>query len=470
VGGEAHVTSSIMKPWRNNTKSAKVRFNPEEIMRRADTLFRDEQSKDLQGVIAEKLEQLQHYDILAMDRVVAILSWGRSGSLLLASYLDGHEDVMLLPGLCGEKLYLFFDRFQSLSLRDKLIGYAAFEPHYPRFFDGEFAISRSQYYAAVQAILEFYGNWPPEFLDSRRAFFLFVHIAYNLALGRRPPGSHPLVVYALHMLNDGVATSLVEDFPQAKFVHTIRDPISSCDGMFHFYFGTVTKDFPRTYSLAPHWALYCLTNQDRPHVGMEPRTRTIRFEDLHSDAAQTIGDLSDWLGLSFQPALLNSTFNGNPYVVRREGVAWSGSRREQVQRRSLYLPLKDRVLLYALFYENCVDWNYPCPKAFGNPIVRFIVFVSLILVPMRMELIAALGMFMGWTLPLVRRGKMWPAIKSLLGIGFYHLKIIRLLAPAFFRRLAYKTTLLQIDNKKRALEHPDVDAFAKGSETPCGRS
>jgi hypothetical protein len=240
--------------------------------------------------------------------------------------------------------------------------------------------------------------------------------------------------------------------------------------MFQFAFGTLFKDAPRAYTLAPYGALICMTNQDRPHVGMEPRTRTIRFEDLHSDAAQTIGDLSDWLGLSFQPALLNSTFNGNPYVVKREGVAWSGPRREQVQRRSLYLSLKDRVLLYALFYENCVDWNYPCPKNVGNPIVRFIVFVSLILVPMRMELIAARGVFMGWTLPLVRRGKIWPAIKSLLGIGFYRVKIIGLLVPAFFRRLAYKTTLLQIDNKKRALEHPDVDAFAKGSETPCGRS
>ena len=38
-----------------------------------------------------------------------------------------------------------------------------------------------------------------------------------------------------------MARHLVEDFPQAKFVHTIRDPISSCDGVFHFLFGTFVR-------------------------------------------------------------------------------------------------------------------------------------------------------------------------------------------------------------------------------------
>ena len=64
----------------------------------------------------------------------AILMWGRSGSLLLASYLDGHEDVIMLPELCGWRLYEFFERFQSLPLRDKLIAYPAFEPDYTSVF------------------------------------------------------------------------------------------------------------------------------------------------------------------------------------------------------------------------------------------------------------------------------------------------------------------------------------------------
>jgi Sulfotransferase family len=435
---------------------AQPTFNPEEIMLRANALFRAEQSQDLRAVIAEKIEELRHYDVLAMDRVAAILSWGRSGSLLLSSYLDGHEDVLMLPELGGEKLYSFFERYQSLPWSDKLLAYAAFEPNNPRFFEGNFAISSARYYAAVQAIIECYGKWTPEFLQPRRAFFLFVHIAYTLALGRRPASSHPLIVYAQHARNDEVARRFVEDFPRAKFIHTIRDPLSSCDANFHYFLGTVTKDFPRTYTLTPYWAIFYLTDKDRPHSGMESRTRTVRFEDLQRETAQTIHDLSDWLGLSYQATLLDSTFNGVPYVVKRDGQAWSGRRPEQAQRNLRYISPKDRALLFAFFYQNLVDWNYPCPKIFGYVIVRWIVFLSLVLFPMKMETVAARGVLKGWTLPLLRQGKIWGAIKSLLGMGFYRLKIIRLLVSVFFQRCVHRTTLLQVDHKTRPSERRDV--------------
>ena len=35
-------------------------------------------------------------------------------------------DVMMLPEICGQRLYEFFELYPSLSLRDKLIAYPAF--------------------------------------------------------------------------------------------------------------------------------------------------------------------------------------------------------------------------------------------------------------------------------------------------------------------------------------------------------
>jgi len=450
---------------RDKTGTAQLTYNPEEILLRTQALFRAEPSKDLRGIIAAKIQDLQYYDVPAMDRVAAILSWGRSGSLLLSSYLDGHDDVMMLPELCGERLYEFFERHRWLPWHDKLIAYAAFEPDYPQLFDGDFAISPTQYYASVQAILKFFGNWPAEFLESRRAFFLFVHIAYNLSLGRRPASSHPLIVYALHAVNDLVAKYVAEDFPQAKFVHTIRDPLSSCNGMFRFLFGALAQSFPRTYILAPYSSLCCLVDKDRAHFGMESRTRTIRLEDMHRDTADTIRDLSDWLGLAYQATLLDSTFNGIPYVVTRDGKAWSGRRLEQTQRNSWNLSRADRALLCALFYENFVDWDYPCPKIVGYPIVRCIVFISLFLLPMKMEIIAARAIFKRRILPSVRQGDISHAIRCLIGIGFCRLKIIWLLAPAFFRRCACGTALLHVDRKRPPLGRCDYGARAVRNET-----
>jgi hypothetical protein len=464
-----------MKPWRVKTKAAKPASGPEGILLRANALFRPEPSKELRGRIAEKIEQLRGYDVLGMERVVAILMWGRSGSLLLSSYLDGHDDVIMLPDTYGQGLYYFFERYQSLSLRDKLIAYPAFEfetvdvketAANPRFFDGAFAISAARYYAAVQAIHEFYGELPPDFLASRRAFFLFVHIAYNLALGRRPASSRPLMVHAQHEWDNVAARQLVEDFPQAKFVHTIRDPISSCDGVFHYHFKFMETHLPtnRFLPTIPYMALYCLTNKDRPHCGMESRTRAIRFEDLHSDLGQTMRDLSEWLGLPYQATLLDSTFNGIPWVVTRDGKAWSGRRSEQVQRRSGNLSPKDRALMFAVFYENFVDWGYPCPKIFGHAVVRCIVFVSLFLFPTKMEITAARAVIKHSILPSLRHGDISRVITSLRGIGVCRLKIIWRLARAFFRRYIYGTALLQLDGKRRTSEHRDDGAGAARNE------
>lgn len=429
-----------------------VTLNPEEILQSAHALFRAEQSKDLRGVIAGNIEELRHYDALAMDRVAAIVMWGRSGSLLLSSYLDGHDDVIMLPELCGWKLYEFFERYPCLPLRDKLIAYPVFEPYVTRLFEGDFAISPALYFAAVQAILEFYDKWPTEFLESRRAFFLFVHIAYNLALGRRPASSNSLIVYAQHASDDVVARHLVEDFPQTKFIHTVRDPISTCNGMFQFIFSTVSEKFPQTYSEAPYGALLCLVNKDRPHLGMESRTRTIRFEDLHSDTLESVRDLCDWLGLPYRTTLLDSTFNGIPYVVTSRGKAWSGPCLEQVQRYSPNLSLKDRALLFALFYENFLAWRYPYPKMFRHRIVRCVVFVSLFLFPMKMEIIATQASLRRWVFPLIGQGSILAAVKSALGLGLCRLKMIQLLVLAFCRRRTYRTTLLQVDYKRQHSE------------------
>lgn len=434
---------------KESISSSKRDFNDEEILLRADALFNAEKSQDLRGAIAQKIEELRHYDVLAMDRVVAILAWGRSGSILLASYLDGHEDVIGLPELCGWKLYEFFDRYQSLPLSDKLLAYPAYEPDYTRFFEGDFAISSVGYYAAVQSIVEFYRDWPLDFRESRKAFFIFLHIAYSLALGRRPVSSHPLIVYAEHLHDNVTAKHLVEDFPRAKFVHTIRDPITTCDRTFQHFLPFADRNIALPYSV-----LDSLVGDDRPQFGMESRTLAIRFEDLHSDTERTIRGLCNWLGLRHQVTLLESTFNGTPYVVTRDGKTWSGQRLDQAQRRSRQLSLKDRALLFALFYENFTEWGYPFPRLFVHRTIRFIVFISLFLLPMKMELVNARAAFERRILPTLRQGNVLTAIKFLFGIGFCRLEMISLLVPVFIRRGGCRTRLLKTDLSARRLGRP----------------
>jgi hypothetical protein len=454
---------------------ATVYLNQEAILEKADASIRAEQSKDLRDDIADKIANLQYYDVQMMDRVAALTFWGRSGSVLLASHLDGHEDVLMLPALRSDGIQTFFELYPLLPLHRKLIAYPTFTELYDpvsadacghSWFAGEFAISSAQYYASIQAICEVYGNWPPEFLMSCRAFFLFVHIAYHLALGRRPASSHPLIVCALHGWNNVRARQLVADFPQTKFIHTVRDPISSFDRLFDWWFGpelfqpkqplhgkgaasAVVIQPARYISAVAAWTVVrAHVTADRPHTGMESRTRAIRFEDLHCDIAQTMRDLSDWLGLPYKAALLESTFNGIPYVVTRDGKTWSGARPEQAQRRSRNISRADRTLLFALFYENFIAWNYRCPKIFGKPFVRRLVLVLFPFLPMKMEFIVARVVIKHRVLPSLRHGNISIAVNSLLRILFSRLAIIWLLARETSRRLISRKTLLQIIGNK----------------------
>jgi hypothetical protein len=429
----------------------------EDILLEAEAFFRAHRPDDSPAAIANKIENLQIYDVLGMDRVLAILPWGRSGSVLLASYFDGHEDVLTLPEVCGWRLYEFYQRYQSLTLRDKLIAYPFYRTQDTRFFEGNFAISPAEYYAAVQAIIEMFGHWPAAFLESRRAFFLFLHIAYHLALGRRPASSNPLIVYAQHDWDAACANNLVEDFPRAKFIHTVRDPITTCDGAFHFLLDELAE---RNIQL-PYGVLDFLCRNDRPQTGMEDRTRAVRFEDLHGQTAHTMRELAGWVELSDRPSLLDSTFNGLPYVVTRNGVTWTGPRMEQVQRRSRYLSANDRVLLFALLYEDFAGWNYPCPGIFRYAPFRLLVALAFLLAPTKMERVGARQIFERRILPALRRGNVADVMKCFLGIGLVRGKVMSLVSSVVLARCLRRPRILALDVREPM--RPDAGAKLKPS-------
>ena len=467
----------------------------EDILINADALFRFARSTDLRNVIDQKIEDLRHYDVLGMERVVAIGFWGRSGSVLMASHLDGHDDELMLPGPLSDGNHDFYEFSATLPLHQKLLAFPAVLKLYDitsegagvggSFFDGPFAISPAQYYAAVRAIAEVCGRWPPEFLMSRRALFLFVHIAYNLALGRRPANSRPLIVCALHWYNNARAMEFVKDFPRAQFIHTIRDPVTSFDRFFDWLFdpellrpivpiraqhATAARVLqPSRYisDVAAWRVVRAHIVADQPYSDMASRTRAIRFEDLHSDPAQIMRDLAAWLGISFHASLLESTFNRVPYVVTRDGKTWSGARKEKAQRSSRNLSHRDLALVYSVFYENFLAWNYPCPRIFGRAPIRFLVLLLLPLWPMKMELIVTRAVFKRRVFPALRQGHVVVVLYCLLRMFASRLAISAFMMREAYRRLICRKTLLQIIGDE-ALS-PRVDLEAAGAAT-TGRS
>jgi hypothetical protein len=408
----------------------------------------NEKTNGLESLIAKKVDDLRHYDVPGMQKAVGICTWGRSGSLLLASYLDGHDHVVMLPQLWSMQVYVFFEQYAFLSLREKLVAYPDFvaEKRNGEFFSGQFPIAEPEYYAAIGALLEVYGDQPPQFLTSRRTFFQFMHVAYSLALGRHPAIPRPVMVYASHSVDDAAARRLMEDFPEVWFLHAIRDPITCVDSGFDWRLRSDVGDSTAPLLGYIHCALSNvsgLIQSDQPHQGMEARTRAIRFEDMHLKTAETMRCVADWLGLPFQPSMLESTFNGLPYVVASGGKTWSGSRPEQAQRHWRNMFFTDRALLFALLHENFSAWNYPSPRAFAHVPLRILAWAAVALIPMKMEIITARVVLQRQVFPAVRCGKLGFAIRALLRLVACRWFMMRAIAVELRRRLAGKKTILQ---------------------------
>jgi len=407
----------------------------------------------LRALVADKLELLRRFDVPAMQAAVALCFWGRSGSYLLASYLDAHEDVLMLPMIAGEGIYPFFDEYPSLSVWEKLIAYPAYSERNgseAMFFKGDYAIAAADYYASVDALFETYGDRPTAWLDERRRFFQFLHVAYALALGRRPATSRPLMIYAQHWVSDELAARFVEDFPAGRFIHTIRDPISSFDSWFDrnldmqkYGAGPRLELASRYLSPAVETVKHLLT-WDRAHREMAARTRAIRFEDMHVAQEATMRQLADWLGIGYRPSLLQSTWNGTPYVVEIRGVPSCGPNPANALRRSKNLNPADRLLVFALLHDNFIAWNYPIPEALRRRWVRLCAIALVWLVPMRMELATARLVLRRQALPALRSGRVGFAVGAPLFLLTRRLRMMLLIATQARRRLSGNRPILKV--------------------------
>jgi len=454
-----------MAAGREHLRSATLRIpigfgaSTDEVLQRAYRSYSDEYGA-IQGRAADKLALVRQFDVPGMNRAMSICHCGGSGSLLAASYLDNHPDIVILPMLTSTYIYPFFHVYPSLSVWEKLVAYPTYSGLKSSldgglirnsdgdFFQkdnptGDFAVDAADYYASVHALYEIYSERPPAWLDARPRFFQFLYVAFAAAAGRRLENPRPLMVHAQHWFNQELAERFIEDFPNGKFIHTIRDPISGLDSWFERKLDMeMHRENHRPDLAVQYFDPAVATNLDlvardwdRAHRGMESRSRAIRFEDMHLALEPTMRRLADWLDIPYCPSMLESTWNGTPYVVRIRGVAWCGPNPANAQRRWKNLGLTDRLVLFALLHNNFMAWNYPSPKALHRFWMRLCIIALFWIVPMKMELKNARVVLQLQALPNLRRGRFGFAFGAPVFLLKRRLRMMLLIAAAGRSRL-----------------------------------
>jgi hypothetical protein len=444
------------------------------ILQRALDAYRTSEGAS-NALVAGKLRLLEHYDAPGIQNVVALVHWGRSGSILLPSYLDGHEDVIALPNLTGELIYPFFEAHATLSLWDKLIAY----PIYSAVIKGgaadlflvnnpagDYATAPEHYYAAIRALHAVYGERPSDWLQARARFVQFLHVAYAMANDQQPRSPCPVIIYAQHWFSQELASRFAADFPQGRFLHTVRDPISALNSWFEMHLTWQFEDHSRTaaeYAFPAFDAMRDLLRWDRPHRDMERRSWALRFEDMHLMPQETMRTVADWLEIRYQPSLLESTLNRRPYIVSKGGRSWRGANKSSAQRRSTYLHRCDRALLFALFYDDFVAWGYPVPRLFQLRSLRLLTVCACALIPMKSELINAKTVMALQALPALRSGRVIFGLTAPLHLAVRRARMMVLQLSEGFRRITgHIRTLppLQVANEAAELEPAPPSEFS----------
>jgi Sulfotransferase family len=403
--------------------------------------------------VAGKLQLARGYDVSHMDRAVAILFWGRSGSLLLSSYLDGHDETLVMPALTSGLVYKFFARYPRLSVWEKLIAYPTnFEltfagefGEFNEFFGGRFPIEPAEYYAAVHALYQLYDRRDPAWLERRRTFFQLLFVATAVATRRPAQHPRPIMVHSQHWFSDDLAAQLLEDFPSAWFIHTVRDPISAFDSWFDFQATADRFALANHQHRRPHYAqtvldtVRVLTEYDRPQPCAEMRSVALRFEDLHVAPETVMQRAAAFLGIPFNTSLLESTFNGTAWVNITQGGTWTGANPANSTRRSRNLGFRGRALVSALMYEEFRTWRYPVRAWLRHGAPRAIAFgaiwLSLWVWPMRMERIGAANVWRQQVIPAIEDRRFAYAARSLRSVIACHFRLLILLGREGRRRL-----------------------------------
>ena len=301
-----------------------------------------------------------------LRRVVSIHYYGRSGSLFLQSLLDGHPQVVMLPGTYLAGFYRFWEIFGQLPAL-KLLG--AFIINYDVLFDARSPVPLIHVGPNVGTTLGFdsmgenqdrvLGVDRDEFVQSllahviracdnpnvdrlsRRFFLQAIHLAYAEALGRPILSKDVLIVLQTHNPYFDEVEPLYRDFGvDVKFLHCLREPIQALGSWYSHWWEACTSPDPRGAPFQLELAGTSIARgidhakpifaQYAHHFPHDKRsrdivawaignTRGVRLEDLHQRPRATLEKVRAWLGIDWHDALLHSTFDGQPWRHRTTG-------------------------------------------------------------------------------------------------------------------------------------------------------
>ena len=129
-------------------------------------------------------------------------------------------------------------------------------------------------------------------IPSYARLFALVHVQYAERQGKSRWGDQTELI-------ERFADLIFDAYPDAKIIHMLRDPRD----VYEASLARKPRDRSRVGDLTARW-LYSAAWATRNHQVYPDRYKIVRYESLVSQPKETLGDVCEFLGIEYQPAML----------------------------------------------------------------------------------------------------------------------------------------------------------------------
>ena len=340
--------------------------------------------KDEELTISEKPSKDVNSTVIP-DKLIALLSFGRSGTGLFHSLIDNHPEISTLPSIYLQGFFnqgvwnkLTTKGWQELPRRfvdnfDVLFDANSPYPTPCRKTDdtsflgkkegmanvGEsrnetLSLNREEFCKEAQRLLQAHNKIDP------KSFLMVIHAAFEKVL--KTNTEKKTVFYHIHCPENFTKLNFLRHVPDARLVMMVREPIQSCESWVHALF----KE--NDYSKLIYRIIGMLFAIDQIAFRMQDSVG-VRLEDLKKHPKATMRAFCSWMGIKESPSLYEMTAQGKKWWGDpsspdfRKNEAMSPFDETSIKRSvGKVFSEKDLFVLRTLFYPFSVRFKYKEPN------------------------------------------------------------------------------------------------------------
>jgi hypothetical protein len=241
------------------------------------------------------------------ENCVFICGYMKSGTTLLLELLDGHQELIVMPG--DSRMITWIKKQSNMSWMESLQGW---DTHWvsrlinptgqkPFWIMGE---NETPYLDFLNYLTYWLENLP----QSSRSPFLAAVFAFYCANSKR--AMTPKLWVEKTPGNELNVDQILNFFPSARFIHIIRDPRSNIASLKRLFKLRNWDWDTEAYAYSMRKSIEnAFLNQER--LG-EDKYHIIRYEDLIANPEGRIKDIARFLEIKMNKVLLSPTVNGLP--------------------------------------------------------------------------------------------------------------------------------------------------------------